>query len=220
MLYIRAGYIKEKFNSSVYNDPLEAMGNIFGKGVTKDDDVIVLLGPTGAGKSTFLNSALGEDVARVGTTLSSCTSEVQIVKCPIPGARRQVALVDTPAFNHGNVKIADIEKMIKKGLKEMYKRQIKVAGILYVHRITDVRMTENPIRHLDTFHELCGGNQPAHKVILTTTMWANIDEETGGKRERELKDGCWKPMASQGSRVMRYHDTSESARDIIRTLVG
>ncbi|KAG9225344.1 hypothetical protein CCMSSC00406_0006269 [Pleurotus cornucopiae] len=180
---------------------------------------------------------MGEDVARVGTTLSSCTSEVQIVKCPIPGARRQVALVDTPAFNHGNVKIADIEKMIKKGLKEMYvnnvgnsyrsaltksryKRQIKVAGILYVHRITDVRMTENPIRHLDTFHELCGGNQPAHKVILTTTMWANIDEETGGKRERELKDGCWKPMASQGSRVMRYHDTSESARDIIRTLVG
>ncbi len=41
MLYIRAGYIKEKLISSVYNDPLEAMGNIFGKRVTKDDDVIV-----------------------------------------------------------------------------------------------------------------------------------------------------------------------------------
>lgn len=40
MLYIRAGYIKELI-SSVYNDPLEAMGNIFGKRVTKDDDVIV-----------------------------------------------------------------------------------------------------------------------------------------------------------------------------------
>ncbi|KAG5220212.1 hypothetical protein IMY05_C4646000100 [Salix suchowensis] len=30
-----------------------------------------------------------------------------------------VALIDTPAFNHGDVKITDIEGMIKKGLKEI-----------------------------------------------------------------------------------------------------
>lgn len=93
------------------------------------------------------------------------------MKCPIPRARRRVALVDTPAFNHGGVEIAEIEKMIKRSLKEMYVNLSailtaacrRIAGIsarpkLREYCTSDVGMTENPIRHLDTFHELRGGN--------------------------------------------------------------
>ena len=68
------------------------------------------------------------------------------------------------------------------------------------------------------FEELCGKNA-FHSVILTTTMWDEVDEETGEERERELKDKYWKSMLELNSTTSRFLRTRESAFDIIEPLI-
>ena len=56
---------------------------------------------------------LGENVAEVGHSLTSCTTDVQhfIVKHPLDSTRRLI-LVDTPGFDHTNHEEADILRRI------------------------------------------------------------------------------------------------------------
>jgi hypothetical protein len=99
-----------------------------------------------------------------------------------------------------------------------YKKQIKLAGIVYFHRISDNRMTQSPLLNLGMFAKLCG-NDASRNVILTTTMWSRVKEETGALREAELTGTYWKGMIESGSRAMRFKDSFISAWDIIDTIV-
>ena len=95
-----------------------------------------------------------------------------------------------------------------------YKRDIKLAGILYFHRITDNRVAGTPLKNLRMFEKLCG-KHALGDIILTTTMWDKIDDEIGQEREKELKGQYWKSMIRQGSTAVRYGNTKDSAWEIL-----
>jgi len=110
-----------------------------------------------------------------------------------------------------------------------YKNKVKLTGILYLHRITDVRMSGTTFRNLRMFGKLCGDN-PASKVIFVTTMWDKTSVRQGGQpkdeekkrneREKQLKDNYWKPMLALGARTIRFlQDKENSARNIVEELV-
>ena len=56
------------------------------------------------------------------------------------------------------------------------------------------------------------------RVILATTMWGEVREKTGERREKELKENFWKDMLEDGCRVERFEATYESAWHIIGSL--
>jgi hypothetical protein len=62
--------------------------------------------------------------------------------------------------------------------------------------------------------ELCGAGA-LRNVILITTMWDEVPEEIGLKREAYLRAALWKPMMSRGCRMARFSSTFESAWEII-----
>jgi hypothetical protein len=68
------------------------------------------------------------------------------------------------------------------------------------------------------FEEL-GGNNAFKNVILTTTMWDQVDEETGEAREKELKSKYWKALLERGSTTGRFMGTRESAFNLIDPLI-
>ena len=68
------------------------------------------------------------------------------------------------------------------------------------------------------FEELCGKNA-FHNVILATTMWDEVDEETGEAREHELKTKYWQAMLAQNSTTSRFMRTRESAFELIDPLI-
>jgi hypothetical protein len=71
---------------------------------------------------------------------------------------------------------------------------------------------------LGIFKELCGKDS-LNNIVLTTTLWNDIDEETGSARETQLKDGYWQSMIVRGSRMRRFSGTRQSALQLLRPFV-
>ena len=113
-----------------------------------------------------------------------------------------------------------------------YEKEVKLTGILYLHRITDVRMSGTTFRNLRMLGKLCGADA-ASKVIFVTTMWDKTSTRLGQqdgqkgkerlqreKREQELMDKYWRPMLELGARTARFFQDKENcALDIIKRLL-
>ena len=99
-----------------------------------------------------------------------------------------------------------------------YEKGIKLAGIIYLHRITDNRMGGSPHRNLRMFGELCG-DQAVKKVVLVTTMWdkghTTYLQQVHNQRENELFERYWKTMIDYGASTGRFLNSAESAWNII-----
>ena len=74
---------------------------------------------------------------------------------------------------------------------------MKVAGIIYLHEITQTRMVGTAIRNLEMFKKLCG-NDALVNVVLGTTKWGELRPEVGQKREKQLAELFWKDMIQRG----------------------
>lgn len=90
--------------------------------------------------------------------------------------------------------------------------------MLYFHRISDNRKNGTPLTHLSMFRELCG-KDALQNIILTTTMWDEVEPGVGARREVELRSTYWKPMIDRGSGAERFHNTQESAWNILDRFV-
>ncbi|KAJ8517843.1 hypothetical protein ONZ45_g5020 [Pleurotus djamor] len=195
----------------------EDSANVLTHPICKDDMIIAIMGPTGSGKSTFINIATQSQNAVVGHNLESCTQLVTAYGCRHPDGNRNVVFVDTPGFDDTNRSDGDVLSAIANWLVDTYNEKITLSGILYFHRISDNRMAGTPLRNLGIFRELCG--QDALKnVILTTTFWSDVAEVDGRSRETELISKYWRSMIVAGSRVSRFGRTHENAWEIIRDL--
>ena len=113
-----------------------------------------------------------------------------------------------------------------------YEKEVKLTGILYLHRITDVRMSGTTFRNLRMLRKLCGADA-ASKVIFVTTMWDKTSTRIGEqdvqkhkerrqreRREQELMDKYWQPMLELGARTDRFlQDMGYCALDTIKRLL-
>ncbi|KAF8557899.1 kinase-like protein [Imleria badia] len=185
--------------------------------IDENDIVIALMGPVGSGKSSFVNTAAGKTVVGVND-LRSQTRAVQSVRCLHPDGRRNIVLVDTPGFDDTHLSDGQILRIMAHWLKETYRNNVKLAGLLYLHRISDMRFAGTPLRNLAVFKDLCGDGN-LKNIVLVTTMWDEVeDQAVGSQREDELLSDFWKVMIRQGSRSCRFEGTRDSAWEIINRL--
>jgi hypothetical protein len=108
-------------------------------------------------------------------------------------------------------------------LNEAFEDDIKLTGIVYLHRIADNRMPGSGRKTLRMFQAVCGDNG-LESVVLATSHWSRSGpqrrEQEG--REKELKENpeMWKRMIDKGSRVMRHDRMEESAVEILKYLIS
>ncbi|KAI6017899.1 hypothetical protein EDC04DRAFT_474657 [Pisolithus marmoratus] len=185
--------------------------------LTTEDIIIAIMGPTGAGKSSFVAKATGGNGDEgVGHSLTSHTSEIKATRCMIGGSN--VVLVDTPGFDDTKKSDLQILESISDWLSKTYKQGTLLSGILYFHRISDNRMAGTPLKNLRVFQKLCG-SKAMSQVVLVTTMWDEVEEEVGNERLEELKGNYWRFMIVQGSSTYCYRNTVESSRQLLSQLV-
>ncbi|KAF9032981.1 P-loop containing nucleoside triphosphate hydrolase protein [Panaeolus papilionaceus] len=174
------------------------------------------MGPTGAGKSTFIKNATGYNLT-IGDDLESCTSEIHIIR--VQSGDSKIYIVDTPGFNDTNKSDLEIFKLISEWLRQRFTNQVYLAGLIYLHRISDNRMGGTTLKNLKIFEELCG-KDCFHKITLATTMWDDVEsEELGILREQELKSDYFSLMLDRSADYKRLGHSKESARDLLDSII-
>ena len=68
------------------------------------------------------------------------------------------------------------------------------------------------------FRDLCG-DKTLQNVVLVTNMWDDVTPENGEARENELSSKFWKPVLDKRAQMVRHHNTTQSAHDIIRKII-
>jgi hypothetical protein len=93
---------------------------------------------------------------------------------------------------------------------------------VYVHNITEARMSATPHRTLLMFGELTGCKGPT-SVVIATTKWdalAETEVPAATKREEALQSEFWKVLIHHGATVERFRNESDSAWRIIDNIVS
>ncbi|KAI6010122.1 P-loop containing nucleoside triphosphate hydrolase protein [Pisolithus marmoratus] len=184
------------------------------------DIIIAVMGPTGSGKSNFINKLTGSKKEAGADKLGSCTQGIREFTVDLPIGKRYV-FVDTPGFDDTYRSDRDILRTIADWLEKKYRGDIKLTGVVYTHPISNNRMSGSVCKSLDLFSQLCG-DKAAQCVRLVTTMWDNQkpeNTEIWQSRVSYLEGNFWKPLISLGARHEQFFNTQESAWNIVNGLV-
>lgn len=133
----------------------------------------------------------------------------------------RVWLVDTPGFDDTIRSNAEILNEIATFFVKLYDKDIQFSGIIYLHRITDPKMSGTAIKNLELFKLMCG-ERCFPIVRMVTTRWNELATESPGfqealKRESQLAESAkfFKPMLDGGSKLMKHENTSQAATKIV-----
>lgn len=215
--YRGSGTAKGEQSGNLVNDGLKYTKSMYNKFMNKDS-LIAVMGMTGSGKTTFISKVTGRTDLKIGHDLTSCTRDIQVIETKLDG--QTVRFVDTPGFSDTNLSDTEVLQMIADYLAVAYKQEMKLSGIIYLHPISDNRVTHHTTKNLEMFRKLTG-EKNLKNVTLATTMWDKVSEEEGLRREDELRSKFWKLLVAMGARTARHHGGDPGcARRISSALLG
>jgi hypothetical protein len=93
--------------------------------------------------------------------------------------------------------------------------------VIYLHRISDVKVGGVSARNFRMFRELCG-ETTLKNVVIATTRWDKVSCEMGEARENQLRTDplFFKPTLDKGATLFRHSNDIQSAHKIIRRLLS
>lgn len=146
------------------------------RGRDKEKLAVVLVGVTESGKSTFISLPTQQDV-EVDHGLESRksrpsqrTRELRMNAdrlCQTPDTttaasykfvdgNKEIILVVTPGFDDTIRPKVDTFTDLAQFLAALHKSKIRLAGIIYLHRITDPRFPGTAVKNLEILKRICG----------------------------------------------------------------
>lgn len=110
-------------------------------GVDREAPIFAVIGETGVGKSSFINSLGGRsssnDAPEICDTLDTCTNEILVYKATVDNL--PIYLMDTPGFNDRRMTDEEVMNMIYQKLNTLYNDGRPVRGLVYLYDISRVR---------------------------------------------------------------------------------
>ncbi|KAJ1304951.1 hypothetical protein OPQ81_006083 [Rhizoctonia solani] len=177
---------------------------------------VIVFGGTGVGKTSFVNDASRSNL-QIGHDLPSCTKIVQAGPIfSIEG--RPVQLFDTPGFDDTTLTDTEILQQIAEFLLGLHARNQPITGILYLHRITDNRMSGASVRALNLFEKICG-YQAMRNAVIITNMWSIPHDPQEEARENQLKNEYFRTAIENGARIARRGGTGPDSASAILSLL-
>ncbi|KAG6833277.1 hypothetical protein H0H87_009452 [Tephrocybe sp. NHM501043] len=168
----------------------------------------------------FINTIVGSEVTTVGHDLKSQTAQLRHVILRHPqDITRRIIIVDTPGFDDTYVSDSEILRRIAVWLARSYSANMKLAGVIYLHEISQTRMLGTARKNLDMFNKLIG-EDATKNVILATTKWSDVPEDVGERRETQLRERHWKWMFDLGAKLDRFTGTSESGWKLLNLILN
>ena len=197
--------------------------------------MILVMGVTGSGKSHFVNTLVGQSVVEEWKGIDSRKiTDYGRIALTSPGTksctmvlaslndRDSIAIVDTPGFDDSHRGDDEILDEIAQYLILQHQLGLRLKGIVYLHPITQTRMTGHDRQYLEMFKRLCG-EHTFQNIKLVTTMWDRIipsEEGLAYSRDRDIRETCWNIMEERGSEIISFDGSSEMAQTIIYGLAS
>ncbi|KAF9047948.1 P-loop containing nucleoside triphosphate hydrolase protein [Panaeolus papilionaceus] len=163
--------------------------------ISEDDIVIGVLGATGVGKTTFIDALCGGQAKwlKIGHDLHAGTMDISCVKIAISGSNASIVLVDTPGFDDPQRPNAKILEIIATWLEKSCRKGRLLNGVIYLHRINDIRFNSGASTTLSIFKKMYGG-KGYERVVLVTSNWNEVHEDEmieTETREQQLLQEIW-----------------------------
>ncbi|KAF9037179.1 hypothetical protein BJ165DRAFT_1614735 [Panaeolus papilionaceus] len=182
--------------------------------------VILILGPTGAGKSTFIEALDSNKSLKISSNqLEGFTQSISLYKLiNVERGVNQVYLIDVPGFADTKISEMRIVSMLKDWMKAVEQVLFYIYRVLYFTPVNNPRLPGSHRQVLRTFQALTGV-RTAKSITIVTTMWDCVWNETGRKRAEsnynQLQEDIWKEYVDQGTVILKFHNTQESALSIV-----
>ena len=131
-----------------------------------------------------------------------------------------IYLIDTPGFDDTDRTDTETLEDLAHFLGATYLKDIKLAGIIYLHSIADNRIKGSNLKNFTLFQQLCGTDSLSN-VVLATTMWDTRSSPALKTQALEWEDELrntpefWGDMIDMDSKMMRQDDGYQSAIKII-----
>ncbi|KAF9053457.1 hypothetical protein BJ165DRAFT_1524148 [Panaeolus papilionaceus] len=178
------------------------------KDIRPEDVVILLLGATGSGRSAFLSAldtnntdCVGDMVGSPGDQASK-TTEVQVVRIPIPEGGFGLVIIDTPGFNSGERSENETLRIIADALADRIGHKVRFNGVVYFQKIDD-----SSLKTVRLALKICG-EKNLDRIAFVTTHWdlfegSEKDRTEAISREKQLKE------SEEWSKVLAFGDSSK-----------
>ncbi|TFK24912.1 hypothetical protein FA15DRAFT_704215 [Coprinopsis marcescibilis] len=188
-----------------------------------NDSIVIVLGPTGSGKSTFINNVVGEAVAPTSPGLDSCTTTIRGYRVPFKHDRslpQRLFLVDTPGFDAilDNIDASRTFKDLCEWLKIAHCQGATVGAMVYIFGCTN-RVANSYCEDLKIFQEMCGKDF-LPKVVLCVTGGDSDKDATDQRMEALRQSVRWEPLLQAGASMGHLKNSSTSATEVVKKLAG
>ncbi|OKL56258.1 hypothetical protein UA08_08506 [Talaromyces atroroseus] len=127
-------------------------------------DLIIVTGPGGVGKSSYIKSITGENV-NVGSTLESGTKTTSLVPVVIGGKR--YLFLDMPGFNTVDFDDWDIFYRLMTALSIVHTYTV-FRSVIYVDEVKETRITPQACKILTWLFLFCGRDYMPNVTVVTT----------------------------------------------------
>ncbi|KAF9033839.1 hypothetical protein BJ165DRAFT_1534397 [Panaeolus papilionaceus] len=207
--------------------------------------VYTLLGPTGVGKSSFIQALAGDSqdlgISKdqlAGFTLMASAYKIVNVWFQDGGKHHPIFLVDTPGFSDPKISHQGVLTAGYK-LRREINNEVTHSKLLFLTPITDTRMPGTKRRTIEMLRATFESSKYSFPLTIVTTMWNTLHTEDAHHRAEQnyaqLRDDIWKAWVSicisrlmrlinfeqsfsdMGATTVRFTNTRESALEILDT---
>ncbi|KAF9044915.1 hypothetical protein BJ165DRAFT_1404194 [Panaeolus papilionaceus] len=183
--------------------------------------IFVLLGPTGAGKSTFIESLAPKGSLGISShQLEGFTQSISLyhIKNMFSSPSIPIYLVDVPGFGDTKLSEMRIVTMIKEWKARTGMQRTKLRPNFVLHTCELYPLPGSQRRMLKTFQSLTG-IRSAQNVVIVSTMWDILWGESSTRRAhrnfKQLEDEIWQDYLKGGSKLFKFENTFKSALTIL-----
>jgi len=167
------------------------------------EQYILVMGSSGAGKTTFINNVSGSRLA-VSDDILNCTLEDQMSQS-FQYQGRMIRMIDTVGFDDPDASDAELLMNMQMRLGKIAEVKQQLVGVIYLHDITLLRTGNSAIRMINQFEKVIG-KTAAQNVVIVTTKWDIVDRKVGEARQKRLSEHpkVFGPLTRRGVPMMRY----------------
>lgn len=147
--------------------------------------------------------------------MNAGTKEVQVATKLLEDNKTTIELYDTPGFDDSDSEDQKLFEDLARWLAQSQNQRTYLNGVILMQSITSTRVADSERQKLQLFKEIVGpGNYD--KVAIVTTMWDSFSKPRGEKNEQNRSSGVWKDMMDAQAKIIRFHNTEESAAEIVQ----